>query len=275
MRTTITPPPNGPRNPPRYSAARARRSSPAAGAAHARSGRSGAMSAGQGRRRPARPTGQRPSRPRAQRSRRATCSSVIPTAGSVATSRVGAVAGGRPGVARRVERVVDPRRRTVTRMTVDGLELPVRWSAVGAEKVRNGGRTGRRSAGTRWSEAFSSQPLHHTRSKIRVSARRYPDAVAEIRWSTPSTPIQVPGGGAVGSNPNSEITPSMSTNSSGLSPECAGSGMGVPVRRRLFRSPSLACRDRARVKTRPRGADDGGEGRHRHSDPTRALTPSS
>ncbi len=274
MRTTITPPPNGPRNPPRYSAARARRSRPRAG----RSREVGTFG------RHGRRTGSQTS---GARRRSATVQAARPAleARDVLVGHPGRRVGrdeqrrriaGRPprrGTMRRTRRRSTPpdghphddRRRRASSER----------SRVGAEKVRNGGRTGRRSAGTRWSEALSSQPLHHTRSKIRVSARRCPDAVAEIRWSTPSTPIQVPGGGAVGSNPNSEITPSMSTNSSGLSPECAGSGMGVPVRRRLFRNPSLACRDRARVKTRPRGADDGGEGRRRNSDPTRALTPSS
>ena len=182
MRTTITPPPNGPRNPPRYSAACASRSRrPSGAAAHeAGGGRSGAMradSVADGRRRAA--VSGPAARPK--RSRRATCVVGHPDRRIGHDEQRRGAPRRRPGVARGVEGVVDPGRRTVARVTRRPRRASSERSAVGAEKVRNGGRTGRPRAGTRCSSALSSQPLHHTRSNIRARARRCPDAVAEIR----------------------------------------------------------------------------------------------
>ncbi len=68
--------------------------------------------------------------------------------------------------------------------------------------------------------AFSSQPLHQTRSKSRCRASRCSPAVGERRCGAPSTCSQVPGGRSSEPNPNSESTPSMSMRSSGLQGFC-------------------------------------------------------
>ena len=89
-------------------------------------------------------------------------------------------------------------------------------------KVRKGSAAGRARASGRCSLAFSSQPLAHTRSKACARVRRWPPAVTERRCSTPSTFIQVPAGRLSEAKPNREMTPSMSTKSSGLSALCSG-----------------------------------------------------
>src|SRR6478735_6162191 len=135
MRTTITPPPNGPRNPPRYRAARARRSRTHRVGTSGRHGRRTGSQTSGGPHRSATVQAPRPAH----------------EAGDVLVGHSGRRVGrdeqrrraprGGPGVAGVVEGIVDPRRRTVTRMTVDGVELPVSgpgWRGEGEKRRPNG-----------------------------------------------------------------------------------------------------------------------------------------
>lgn len=72
----------------------------------------------------------------------------------------------------------------------------------------------------RYSLAFSSHPEHQTRSKRSPSARRWSAAAAERKCRMPSTVHHAPAGACAGRNPQSEMTPSMSTSRSGLSRIC-------------------------------------------------------
>src|SRR3954447_21946888 len=149
IRTTRTPPPNGPRNPPRYSAARATRSR-ADGPSLTRSA---------GVRAPSRPTGcQTPSgQPRAS-VRAHACSPATsqrrpPGPGAAAVFAPGRrrglgrdeqrrrTPGGAPGVAGVVERVVDPGQGTAAGVALDRPELPVDvrlWWLEGDKRGTNG-----------------------------------------------------------------------------------------------------------------------------------------
>ncbi len=144
-----------------------------------------------------------------------------------------------------VEGVVQPCERAVLAGPgVDGVQLPVAadapsgsdWSpAVGARlalggawsgpKVRYGSGSGMPRALGRYSFAFSSLPEHQTSSKCSARTRRWRPACSERKWTMPSTVTHVPGGraapGPAGEpprgKPKSEITPSMSTRSAGIS----------------------------------------------------------
>jgi alkaline phosphatase D len=63
-----------------------------------------------------------------------------------------------------------------------------------AGKVRNGSASGKTRAPRRWSLAFSSHPLHQTRSKGAARRCRWSEALAEIRWTMPSTFSHMPCG---------------------------------------------------------------------------------
>src|SRR4051794_15259933 len=117
--TTSTPPPNGPRKPPRYSAARAIRSREALGAALTR--RQGVEAA-------FRPTGCQTSGAgevarEALETRRRVVAEADRGVGRDEQRR--RRPRGRPGVARVVESVVDPRHRAVAGVPLDRAELPV------------------------------------------------------------------------------------------------------------------------------------------------------
>ena len=138
--------------------------------------------------------------------------------GSVGTSSVAPGRCAAHCVARLVERVVDPGQRPLRAgVGVDRRELPVRVLAAPGFG-RSSGRVaapGSPARAGRWSLARSSQPLHQTSSKNLCSASRCAPALAERKWAIPSAWIQAPGGRSSDVKPNSEITPSMSTRSSG------------------------------------------------------------
>ena len=162
-----------------------------------------------------------------------------------------------PGVAGRVEAIVDPGQRARSRVGVDCGQLPVAsrrgrrlepaaaparraapspsvplaaprplaparpLASARRSKRRNGSSGGRPSREGRCSLARSSQPLHQTSSKISPSASRCPAAAAERKCGMPSIEWKDPAGGVCGGKPKRETTPSMSTISSGGAVVCA------------------------------------------------------
>lgn len=159
----------------------------------------------------------------------ATWAAVRPTAGSVRTSSAG------PGRRRAhasqaalssssiqtTGRAGPAKRSIAPSFQCPGVLVP-------CSRDRSSSTWGCRPTPSRWgrcSSAFSSQPEHQATSNERSSTRRFSAAACERRWMTPSTFAHVPGGGAVGSQPKTLRTPSMSTSSRG---SCRMGGESVP-----------------------------------------------
>ena len=132
--------------------------------------------------------------PAAQCSSATTCAPVSPVGGSVVTSSVGA---------EREE--AHARQESSWASSSHASGRSPAWASIAssfqclvapscAVKVRNGSAVGKTSAPRRCSLAFSSHPLHQTRSKGAARRCRCSEAVAEIKWTMPSTFSHVPCG---------------------------------------------------------------------------------
>jgi dehydrogenase/reductase SDR family member 12 len=154
---------------------------------------------------------------RAQASSSATCSVVMPAAGVVGTSRVGparAAAQSRQRWSSASSIHASGRLGPAKALIASSFQC-ARDRPTSRSNVRNGSSAGRPSAHGRCSFAFSSQPVHQTSSNAPDSVRRCSPALAERKWAIPSTITNRPAGGSMRPKPNSEITPSTSTISTG------------------------------------------------------------
>ena len=168
---------------------------------------------------------------------------VRPRSGSVCTSSVGAARASRPLVAGVVERVVDPGQRPLAGVRVDRVELPVRVRA--SDRAREAQERQRRRQPEQMRQVLVG-PLLPAAGPHELEQRPTAQAGERRRWTKGSGVCRRSNGRTrssrcrrrparparpAGQPPNSEMTPSMSTISSGRL-------------RRLFRSRSagsLAC----------------------------------
>ena len=125
---------------------------------------------------------------------------------------------GRPPPAGVVEAVVHPRQRPPPREALDRLQLPVRAACCRA-RGRSSDAAARRAAPAAAAGVRRPAPPSRWPTRARTasaSSSRCAAAVAERKWTVPSTACRLPRGAASPSSslsgtPNSEITPSMST----------------------------------------------------------------